>query len=106
MRIWHFAQEGGRALIAILVRYDEEPYYFPNASALLNALPRNAQDQRVIVPQPGPTGWRDADRRQVEMLLHLLPSMCHSDHVHHKSGRGSSTMGMDIARAHLCHENQ
>ncbi len=48
MGIWHLPYMRGRTLKAVLVRYDEEPYYFPNAGALLNALQLNAQDEKVI----------------------------------------------------------
>ncbi len=51
--IWHLPQGEGHTLIAVLIRYDEEPYYFPDAKAILNALQRNALDMGVkIFPHP------------------------------------------------------
>ena len=34
-KVWRRAHLPGRVLVAVLVRYDEEPYYFPDAPALL-----------------------------------------------------------------------
>ncbi len=42
--IWHLLRGEGCALIAVLVRYDTEPYYFPDAEALLIALQRDARE--------------------------------------------------------------
>ncbi len=35
---WYHELPGGRILIAVLVRHDSEPYFFPSARALLEAL--------------------------------------------------------------------
>ncbi len=29
--VWYRSHTKGRVLVAVLVRYDEEPYYFPDA---------------------------------------------------------------------------
>ncbi len=48
---------------------DWEPYYFPNAWALLRALERNAQDQGVTISPPGIEGWSPANRHCAAELL-------------------------------------
>ncbi len=62
-------------MVAVLVRYDEEPYYFPDAPTLLRALHRNAKAEGVTTAQPGTQGWSDRDLKQVEQLLrpHTYP---------------------------------
>ncbi len=37
-KVWRHSDTPGRVLVAVLVRNDEEPYYFPDAPALLKAL--------------------------------------------------------------------
>ena len=39
-KVWRHSHTKGRVLVAVLLRYDEEPYYFPDAPSLLNALTR------------------------------------------------------------------
>ncbi len=67
--VWHRPHTAGRALVAVLMRYDEEPYYFPDAPTLLRALHRNAKADGVTAAQPGTQGWSDQDLKQVERLL-------------------------------------
>ncbi len=49
---WYHELPGGRVLIAVLVRFGQEPYFFPSARALLEALQRNACDQGVEIAPP------------------------------------------------------
>ncbi len=72
-KVWRRTHLPGRVLVAVLVRFDEEPYYFPNAPALLRALHQNAKAEGDIVAQPGPNGW--SELKQVETLLrpHTYP---------------------------------
>ncbi len=51
----------------MLVRYDEEPYYFPDA--LLKALQRNVSNENIEISPPGSNGWNAQDLKQVERLL-------------------------------------
>ncbi len=53
IRIWHLPRTNGHTFIAVLLRYYDEPYYFPHVGSLLKALQRNAQGEDVIVSQPG-----------------------------------------------------
>ncbi len=50
--LWYQELAGGRVLIAVLVRYAQEPYYFPSARALLEALQRNACDRGTEIAPP------------------------------------------------------
>ncbi len=58
-----------------LVRFDEEPYYFPDAPALLRALHQSAKAEGVVAAQPGAQGWSGRELKQVEALLqpHTYP---------------------------------
>ncbi len=73
--VWCHPHTKGRALVAVLVRYDEEPYYFPDAPTLLKALPRRARAEGVTEAQPGTQGWSAQKLKQVEQLLrpHTYP---------------------------------
>ena len=44
-KVWRRAHVPGRVLVAVLVRHDEEPYYFPDAPALLRTLHQNAKSE-------------------------------------------------------------
>ncbi len=57
--------------IAVLVWFDDEPYYFPYAGTLLKALQRSAQEVNVTVSPPGPNGWNPCELNRVEELLRL-----------------------------------
>ncbi len=72
--VWRYPHTEGR-LIVDLVRHDKEPYYFPDAPALLRVLHRNAKAEGVTVAQPGAQGWNARDLEQVEQLLrpHTYP---------------------------------
>ena len=74
-KVWRRAHLPGRVLVAVLVRFDEEPYYFPDAPALLRALHQNAKAEGDIAAQPGPNGWSGRELKQVETLLrpHTYP---------------------------------
>ncbi len=74
-KVWRRALLPGRVLVAVLVRYDEEPYYFPDAPALLRALHQNAKAEGDIAAQPGAQGWSGRELNQVETLLrpHTYP---------------------------------
>ncbi len=66
---WYHELPGGRALIAVLVRHDQEPYFFPSARALLEALQRNACDQRREIAPPTREGWTTNTQDEVGALL-------------------------------------
>ncbi len=70
--VWRRSHTEGRVLVAVLVRHDEEPYYFPDAPALLNALHPSAKAEGVSAAQPGTQGWNARDLKQVEHLLRPL----------------------------------
>ncbi len=67
--VWQQPHTEGRALVAVLVRYDEEPYYFPDATALLRALHRSAKAEGVTIAQLGSQGWSGRELKRVERLL-------------------------------------
>ncbi len=67
--VWYHALAGGRVLIAVLVRYTQEPYFFPSDRALLEALQRNACDREVEIAQPTWEGWTTNTQCEVEALL-------------------------------------
>ncbi len=69
--VWCHSHTEGRALIAVLVRYDEEPYYFPDATTLLRALHRSAKAEGVTVAQLGSQGWNTRNLKKVDQLLRL-----------------------------------
>ncbi len=56
-KVWRRAHTPGRVLVAVLVRHDEEPYYFPDAPALLRTLHQNAKAEGDVAAQPGAQGW-------------------------------------------------
>ncbi len=56
-------------LIAVVVRFDREPYFFPSARALIQALQRNVCDQEVEITTPTCEGWTTNDQFRVEALL-------------------------------------
>ena len=66
---WYHTLAGGRVLIAVLVHFDQEPYFFPSAKALLQALQRNVCDQEVEITPPTREGWTTNTQYQVEALL-------------------------------------
>ncbi len=66
---WYHTLAGGRVLIAILVRFEPEPYYFSSARALLQALQQNACDREVQFAPPTREGWTTNTQYQVEVLL-------------------------------------
>ncbi len=66
---WYYTLAGGGVLITVLVRFDREPYFFPSARALLQALQRNACDQGVKITPPTREGWTLNDQFRVEALL-------------------------------------
>ncbi len=68
-KIWRRAHLPGWVLVAVLVRYDEEPYYFPDAPALLRTLHQNAKAEGDVAAQPGAQGWSARELKQVETLL-------------------------------------
>ena len=49
---WYHELPGGRVLIVVLVCYAQEPYFFPRARALLEALQRNACDRGTEIAPP------------------------------------------------------
>ncbi len=73
--VWRRPHLPGRVLVAVLVRFDEEPYYFPDAPALLRALHQSAKAEGVVAAQPGAQGWSSRELKQVEALLqpHTYP---------------------------------
>ncbi len=74
-KVWRHAHLPGRVLVAVLVRYDAEPYYFPDAPALLQTLHQNAKAEGDIAAQLGAQGWSAHELKQVEILLrpHTYP---------------------------------
>ncbi len=66
--------------MAILARYDDEPYYFPDATALLKALHRSAGSEKVKVA-PTRIQWlersRLEDRGTTAAATHLPSLFCH-----------------------------
>ncbi len=73
--VWHHSHTEGRVLVAVLVRHDKEPYYFPDATILLKALHQNAEAEGITVAQPGSQGWNAQNFKKVEQLLrpHTYP---------------------------------
>ncbi len=73
--VWRHAHMPGRVLVAVLVRHDEEPYYFLDPPALLRTLHQNAKAEGDIAAQPGAQGWSARELKQVETLLrpHTYP---------------------------------
>ncbi len=67
--VWYHALAGERVLIAVLVRFGQEPYFFPSARALLEALQRNACDRGVEIAPPTREGWTTNTQYEVEALL-------------------------------------
>ncbi len=65
----------GRVLGAVLVWHDEEPYFFPDAPALLRTLHQNAKAKGGVTAQPGAQGWSDRELKWEEYLLrpHTYP---------------------------------
>ncbi len=57
----------------VLVRNDEEPYYF--RPCLAECPPLGAKAKQVMAAQPGAQGWSDRELKQVEHLLrpHTYP---------------------------------
>ncbi len=55
-KVWHRAHLPGRVLVAVLVRFDEEPYYFPDAPALRRALHQMRKLRETLLPSLDPTG--------------------------------------------------
>ncbi len=74
-KVWRHSHMPGRVLVAVLVRNDEEPYYFSDAPALLKALHRSVKAEGVTAAQPGAQGWSERELRQVQHLLrpHTYP---------------------------------
>ena len=66
---WYHKLPGGRVLIAVLVRYAQEPYFFPSARVLQEALQRNACDRRTEIAPPTLEGWTTDVQYEVEALL-------------------------------------
>ncbi len=66
---WYHTLAGGRVLIAVLVRFHREPYFFPSARAFLEALQRNACDREVEITPPMRECWTNNTQHQVEGLL-------------------------------------
>ncbi len=56
-------------MIAVLVRFAQEPYFFPSARALLEALQRNACDRGTEIAPPTREGWATNTQYEVEALL-------------------------------------
>ncbi len=56
-KVWRRAHTPGRVLVAVLVRHDEELYYFPDAPALLRTLHQNAKAEGDVAAHPGAQGW-------------------------------------------------
>ncbi len=67
--IWYHELPGGRILIAVLVRHAQEPYFFPSARALLEALQHNACDRGTDIVPPTREGWTTNTQYEVEALL-------------------------------------
>ncbi len=74
-KVWHQAHTPRWVLVAVLVRHDEEPYYFPDAPTLLRTLHQNAKAEGDVTAQPGAQGWSARELKQVETLLrpHTYP---------------------------------
>ncbi len=66
---WYHELPGGRVLVAVLVRFAQEPYFFHSARALLEALQRNACDRGMEIAPPTREGWTTNTRYEVEALL-------------------------------------
>ncbi len=66
---WYHELPGGRVLIAVLVRYTQEPYFFPSARALLEALQHNACDQGTEIAPPTREGWTTNTQYEVEAVF-------------------------------------
>ncbi len=66
---WYHELPGGRVLIAVLVRHAQEPYFFPSARALLEALQHNACDRGTEIAPPTREGWTTNTQYEVEALL-------------------------------------
>ena len=66
---WYQELSGGRVLIAVLVHHAQEPYFFPSARALLEALQRNACDRGKEIAPPIREGWTTNTQSEVEALL-------------------------------------
>ena len=64
--VWRHPHTDGRVFIAVLVRYDEEPYYFPDMTALLKALHRSAGAEKIEISPPGSNSWNAGDLKLVE----------------------------------------
>ncbi len=73
--VWRHPHLPGRVLVAVLVSFDEEPYYFPDAPALLRALHQSAKAEGAVAAQPGAQGWTGRELKQEEALLqpHTYP---------------------------------
>ncbi len=56
-KVWRLAHMPGWVLGVVLVRHDEEPYYFSDAPALLRTLHQNAKAEGDVAAQPGAQGW-------------------------------------------------
>ncbi len=67
--VWYHVLAGGRVLIAVLVCFGQEPYFFPSARALLEALQHNACDRGVEIAPPTREGWTTNTQYEVEALL-------------------------------------
>ncbi len=66
---WYQELPGGRVLIVVLVRHAQEPYFFPSARALLEALQRNACDRGREIAPPIREGWTTNTQYEVEALF-------------------------------------
>ncbi len=75
-KVWRRAHVPGRVLVAVLVRHDEEPYYFPDAPALLRTLHQNTKAEGDVAAHPGAQGWSAREFKWVETLLrpHTYPA--------------------------------
>ncbi len=58
-KVWRHSHTPGWVLVPVLVRNDEEPYYFPDTPALLKALHRSAKAEGVTAAQRGAQGWSE-----------------------------------------------
>ncbi len=102
-KVWRHPHTDGRALIAILVRYGNEPYYFPDTTALLKALHRSAGAEEVKVAPPGSNGWNTQDLKKVEQLLQPtpIPPVLRYRRAY-RGERNLRTREKGIVRGHLC----
>ncbi len=66
---WCHGLPVGRILNAVLVRFAQEPYFFPSTRALLEALQRNACDRGMEIAPPTREGWTTNTQYEVEALL-------------------------------------